>query len=84
MASQIPRLLSYELIPLHSMAVIEGHCAVLGNSIKTEFLCVLGISWTDVFSPAECENLVGQTNPQKTSWRQKHNLYIYPPFISSM
>lgn len=54
---------SPELVPLHSMTVIQGHRADVGNGIKTKLLGMLRIPRTDVFSPAECEYLPGQTGP---------------------
>lgn len=54
---------SPELVPLHSMTVIEGHRAAVGNGIETELLGVLGIPRSDVLSPAECEHLSGQRGP---------------------
>lgn len=54
---------SPELVPLHSMTVIECHRAAVGNGIKTKLLGVLRIPRTDVFSPAKCEYLLGQTGP---------------------
>lgn len=54
---------SPELVPLHSMAVIEGHRAAVGNGIKAELLGMLRISWPDVLPPAEGEYLSGQTGP---------------------
>lgn len=45
------------------MTVIEGHRTAVGNGIKTKLLGMLRIPRTDVFSPAECEYLSGQTGP---------------------
>jgi len=54
---------SPELVPLHSVTVVEGHRAAVGNGIKTKLLGVLRIPGTDVFSPAEREYLPGQSGP---------------------
>lgn len=56
---------SPELVPLHSMTVIEGHRAAVGNGIKTKLLGMLRIPWTDVLSPAEGKYLSGQTGPSR-------------------
>lgn len=48
---------SPQLVPLHSVTVIEGHRAAVGNGIETELLCVLRVPRTDIFPPAEGEYL---------------------------
>lgn len=54
---------SPELVPLHPVAVVEGHRAAVGNGIKTKLLGMLRVPGTDVFSPAEGEYLLGQSRP---------------------
>lgn len=61
---------SPELVPLHSVTVIEGHRTAVGNGIKTKLLGMLRIPRTDVFSPTEREHLPGQTGP--SGWLARH------------
>ena len=51
-----------QLVALHAVAVIEGDRAGVGDGVKAELLCVLGVSRSDVLSPGEGEHLYTGTS----------------------